>query len=140
MNIYTVLKINNEIKEDQWKYVETYFQDEREELTIEDTDYSPDEYILSKNYPYVLRGEQILCLPEHIETDEEKLIRIKNEINQKAYQEITSVYPEWKQINITRNKDFSPESQKAYEDMVLFIDNIRNSSNQEIEKLIEGKD
>lgn len=137
MNIYTILKINNDIKENQWKYVETYFQDEREELAIEDTQYSSDKYVLSKNYPYVLRRDQILCLPEHVETDEEKYIRLKNEINQKAYKEIISVYPEWKQINITRNKDFSPESEKAYEEMILFIDNIRALSDEEIRLLID---
>ena len=140
MNIYTILKNNNDIKENQWKYVEMYFQDGRDEIKIEDTQYSSEEYFISKNYPYIIKGEQILCLPEKIETDEEKYERIKNEINQKAYEEIIKAYPEWKQINIIRNKDNSLEEKALFDEMSLFIDNIRNSSNQEIEKLMEGKD
>lgn len=82
MNIYTILKKNKDIQENQWKYVETYFQDEREEIELKDLGYDKEKYILSKNYPYVLKGEQILCLPENIETDEEKLEKYQNEVRE----------------------------------------------------------
>ena len=34
------------------------------------------------------------------------------------YQEIIAIYPEWKQINITRMKDYNAETQLGYEDMI----------------------
>ena len=57
------------------------------------------------------------------------------EINQKAYQEISTLYPEWKQINITRMKDYNVETQLEYEKMIAFIDEIRAYADLEVMKL-----
>ena len=65
-------------------------------------------------------------------TEEEKKQAKIQEINQKAYSDITEVYPEWKQLNIIRNKECNPE---AYNEMTLFIDTIRAYADLEIMKL-----
>ena len=36
------------------------------------------------------------------------------------YQEIIAIYPEWKQINITRMKDYNAETQLGYEEMFVY--------------------
>ena len=48
------------------------------------------------------------------------------------YQEIIAIYPEWKQINITRMKDYNSETQLEYEKMIAFIDEIRAYADLEV--------
>ena len=68
--------------------------------------------------------------------DKNKKIQKITEINQKAYQEITAIYPEWKQHNIARSKDASQESLNAFNEMTIFIDSIRANSDEEIRLII----
>lgn len=63
--------------------------------------------------------------------ESKKKMRI-NSIIQETYNEIVATYPEWKQLNIIRTKDYSDESFIEYEKMVLFIDEIRARSDYEI--------
>lgn len=67
--------------------------------------------------------------------DESKKQSKISEINQKAYQDIILKYPEWKQINITRMKDYNSETQLEYEKMITFIDEIRAYADLEVMKL-----
>lgn len=55
-----------------------------------------------------------------------------NEINSKAYLDITAVYPEWKQMNITRMKDYNEETLAEYDKMIAFIDEIRAYADYEV--------
>ncbi len=96
---------------------------------------------------YYLDEDKNVLIAES-EIDEENLINIseekafvllkgsfekqKSEINEKAYKEIVLKYSEYKQLNIIRNKDIDLFS---YTEMCNYIDNIRNNSNEEIEKL-----
>ena len=57
------------------------------------------------------------------------------EINQKAHQEIITLYPEWKQINIIRMKDYNAETQLEYEKMIAFIDEVRAYADLEVTNL-----
>lgn len=59
------------------------------------------------------------------EYDESKKQAKINEINQTAYAEITAVYPEWRQLNITRMKDYNEITLVEYNAMIAFIDEIR---------------
>ena len=54
------------------------------------------------------------------------------------YQEIIAIYPEWKQINITRMKDYNAETQLEYEKMTAFIDEIRAYADLEVMTLDDG--
>ena len=58
--------------------------------------------------------------------------KLCNAINEKAYKDIISKYPEWKQLNIQRNKDYNF---KDYNEMISYIDNIRAVSDEEINKI-----
>lgn len=67
--------------------------------------------------------------------DESKKQAKISEINQKAYQDIILKYPEWKQINITRMKDYNSETQLEFEKMITFIDEIRAYADYEVMSL-----
>lgn len=64
--------------------------------------------------------------------DESKKQAKINEINSKAYSDITAVYPEWKQMNITRMKDYNEETLAEYDKMIAFIDEIRAYADYEV--------
>ena len=87
---------------------------------------------IQKNHNYL--SEDLTSYYEEIDdrTEEEKKQAKISEINQKAYQDIISKYPEWKQLNIIRNKDYNLQ---AYEEMTVFIDQIRAYSDLEVRKL-----
>ena len=58
-----------------------------------------------------------------------------NEINSKAYYEISILYPEWKQANITADYLQYPENEifkKNFEDMRLYINQIRANADYEV--------
>ncbi len=64
--------------------------------------------------------------------DSLKIEQRKTEINQHAYNEIVEKYPLWKQINITRIKDYNEETLVKYNSMITFIDEIRAWADYEI--------
>lgn len=66
------------------------------------------------------------CIRE--KTFEEK----KTEINTKAHAEIISKYPEWKQLNVLRNKDYSEKTFQEYITMINFIDERRAYADYEV--------
>ena len=68
-------------------------------------------------------------------TEEEKKQAKIQEINKKAYQDIILKYPEWKQVNISRMKDYNAETQLGYEEMTAFIDEIRAYADLEVMNL-----
>ena len=71
-------------------------------------------------------------------TEEEKKQAKINEINSKAYYEISLLYPEWKQANITADYLQYPDNEifkKNFEDMRLYINQIRTNADLEVMKL-----
>jgi hypothetical protein len=64
--------------------------------------------------------------------DSLKIEQKKIEINQNAYNEIVVKYPIWKQMNITRIKDYNEETLAEYNFMTTFIDEIRAWADYEI--------
>ena len=61
-----------------------------------------------------------------------------NEINSKAYYEITLLYPDWKQENITADYLQYPDNdifKKNFEEMRLYINQIRANADLEVMKL-----
>ena len=61
-----------------------------------------------------------------------------NEINSKAYYEITLLYPDWKQANITADYLQYPDNdifKKNFEEMRLYINQIRANADLEVMKL-----
>ena len=72
--------------------------------------------------------EEALSLSKYLKTTQEQI----QEINQRAYQEIIEVYPIWKQMNIIRNKDINELTLQEYNEMTLFIDEVRAYSDYEI--------
>ncbi|MBN1469441.1 MAG: hypothetical protein JW924_12015 [Fusobacteriaceae bacterium] len=68
-------------------------------------------------------------------TDEEKKQSKIQEINSKAYTDITAKYPLWKQSNITRMKDYNEVTLAEYETMTTFIDEIRAWADYEVMKI-----
>ena len=64
--------------------------------------------------------------------DSLKIEQRKTEINQHAYNEIVEKYPLWKQINITRIKDYNEETLAEYNSMITFIDEIRAWADYEV--------
>lgn len=67
--------------------------------------------------------------------DESKKQAKINEINSKAYYEISLLYPEWKQANITADYLQYPENEifkKNFEDMRLYINQIRANADYEV--------
>ncbi len=71
-------------------------------------------------------------------TGEEKKQAKINEINSNAYYEISILYPDWKQANITTDYLQYPENEifkKSFEDMRLYINQIRANADYEVIKL-----
>lgn len=69
--------------------------------------------------------------------DESKRQAKINEINQQAYNEITLLYPEWKQSNIQSDFLQYPDNEifrKNFEDMRLYINQIRAYADLEVMK------
>lgn len=67
--------------------------------------------------------------------DESKKQAKINEINSKAYYEISLLYPDWKQANITADYLQYPENEifkKNFEDMRLYINQIRAYADLEV--------
>ena len=61
-----------------------------------------------------------------------------NEINSKAFYEITLLYPDWKQANITADYLQYPDNdifKKNFEEMRLYINQIRANADLEVMKL-----
>ena len=61
-----------------------------------------------------------------------------NEINSKAFYEITLLYPDWKQANITADYLQYPDNDifnKNFEEMRLYINQIRANADLEVMKL-----
>lgn len=70
--------------------------------------------------------------------DESKKQAKINEINSKAYHEITLLYPDWKQANITADYLQYPDNdifKKNFEEMRLCINQIRTNADLEVMKL-----
>lgn len=67
--------------------------------------------------------------------DEDKKEKKINEIKQNSYSEIIKEYPEWKQNNITRMKDYNELTIVKYNKMINFIDEIRAYTEVEIMNL-----
>ena len=70
--------------------------------------------------------------------DESKKQAKINEINSKAYYEITLLYPDWKQANITADYLQYPDNdifKKNFEEMRLYINQIRANADLEVMKL-----
>ena len=78
-----------------------------------------------------LNEDLVTEMKEFRDSKEIKQAKI-NEINSNAYSDITAVYPEWKQINITRIKDYNEETLVKYNSMITFIDEIRAWADYEI--------
>lgn len=89
------------------------------------------EKIITENNLVEITEEEAKELSKPVITKEQLI----EKINQKAYSDITAVYPEWKQLNIIRNKDYNLQ---AYEEMTVFIDQIRAYADLEVMNL-EGK-
>ena len=67
--------------------------------------------------------------------DESKKQAKINEINSKAYYEITLLYPDWKQANVTADYLQYPDNEifkKNFEDMRLYINQIRAYADLEV--------
>ena len=67
--------------------------------------------------------------------DESKKQAKINEINSKAYYEISLLYPDWKQANITADYLQYPDNEifkKNFEDMRLYINQIRANADYEV--------
>ena len=70
--------------------------------------------------------------------DESKKQTKINKINSKAYYEITLLYPDWKQANITADYLQYPDNdifKKNFEEMRLYINQIRANADLEVMKL-----
>ena len=87
---------------------------------------------IQENHNYL--NEDLTTYYEEVDerTEEEKKQAKIQEINKKTYQDIILKYPEWKQVNITRMKDYNVETQLEYEEMIAFIDEIRAYADLEV--------
>lgn len=129
------------ISDRKWEYIKILSENEKKingTKALEAGEKIVDEFLVKTTAPSEFHSWNFETLEWFF--DENKKIQKITKINQKAYQDIIETYPEWKQLNIIRNKDNSLEEKDLFNEMSNFIDNIRKNSNEEIEKLVEGAD
>ena len=91
---------------------------------------------IQKNHNY-LNEDLVTEMKELRNPIEIKQAKI-NKINSKAYYEITLLYPDWKQANITADYLQYPDNdifKKNFEEMRLYINQIRANADLEVMKL-----
>ena len=91
---------------------------------------------IQKNHNY-LNEDLVTEMKELRNPIEIKQAKI-NKINSKAYHEITLLYPDWKQANITADYLQYPDNdifKKNFEEMRLYINQIRANADLEVMKL-----
>ena len=117
-----------------------HYKNEKNKLWAFDDDCLDEEGKCINEYALkVIEENNLVEITEEEAKELSKPIRTKEqliaEINQKAYQETITLYPEWKQINIARMKNYNTEAQLEYKKMIAFIDEIRAYSDLEVMNL-----
>ena len=90
--------------------------------------------VIQENKLIEITEEEARELSKPVITKEQLIV----EINQKAYNEITFIYPEWKQANIQSDFLQYPDNdifKKNFEEMRLYINQIRANADLEVMKL-----